>query len=80
MNRDSLHSLIDRIPESDLLAAQRFLEHLVVSPAFRAAHTAPLDDEEVTQGDGEAMVRAQAELDAGRVTLHDDVLRAFGLR
>lgn len=80
MNRDSLHSLIDRLPESDLSAARRFLEYLVVNPAFRAAQAAPVDDEEVTPGDAEAMIRAQAEVDAGRVSPHDDVLREFGLR
>ena len=80
MNRDSLHSLIDRIPETDLVAARRFLEYLVVSPVFRAIQIAPLDDEEVTREDEAAMARAQADVDAGRVSLHEDVLREFGLR
>lgn len=80
MNRDSLHRLIDRIPEADLLAARRFLEYLVVSPAFRAVQMAPLNDEEITQADEDAVARAQADVDAGRITSHEDVLREFGLR
>ena len=80
MDRDSLHSLIDRIPEADLLAVRRFLEYLAVSPAFRAAQTAALDDEEVTRADEDAMARAQADIEAGRTTSHEDVLREFGLR
>jgi hypothetical protein len=80
MDRDPLHSLIDRIPDADLLAARRFLEYLAVSPAFRAIQTAALDDEEVTRADEESMARAQADIEAGRVTSHEEVLREFGLR
>ena len=80
MDRDSLHRLIERIPDADLLAARRFLEYLVVSPAFRAAQTAPLDDEEIAPADEEAMRRSHADIDAGKISLHDDVLREFGLR
>lgn len=80
MDRDSLHRLIDRIPEADLLAARRYLEYLAVTPAFRAVQTAPSDDEEVTRGDEEAMTRADADVEAGRITSHEDVLREFGLR
>lgn len=80
MNRQSLHRLIDRIPEGDLVAAQRFLEYLAVSPALRAAQLAAPDDEEVTRSDEEAIARAQADVDAGRITTHEDVLRDFGIR
>jgi hypothetical protein len=80
MSRETLHELIDRIPEADLIAARRFLEYLVVSPAFRAAQAAPIDEEEVTPADAEAMSRAQTEVDAGRVSAHEDVLREFGVR
>lgn len=48
MSRDTVTELIDRIPEEKLLAAKRFLEYLAVSPAYRAALCAPLDDEPVT--------------------------------
>ena len=57
MSRETLHSLIDRIPESDLCAARRFREYLVVSPAFRAVQAAPMDQEDVTDADAEAMSR-----------------------
>jgi hypothetical protein len=80
MSRDSLHDLVDRIPEAELLAARRFLEYLVVSPALRAVQTAPLDDEDVTGADEEAIARARADVDAGRITSHEDLLREFGLR
>jgi hypothetical protein len=80
MDRDSLHNLVERIPDAEVLAARRFLEYLVLSPAFRAAQAAPLDDEDVSAKDAEAMRRAPIDVDAGRVSRHEDVLREFGLR
>ena len=80
MSRRTLHDLVDRIPEEELSAAQRFLEYLVVSPAYRAAWSAPADDEPVTDGDATAMARAREEVRSGRVVPHDDVLREFGLK
>ena len=79
MTREALHELIDRIPENDIVAAQRVLEHLARSASFRAAMSAPADDEPVTAGDAEAIARAQRDLQAGRVVSHDDILREFGI-
>lgn len=80
MSRDTLHDLIDRIPEEELPAAKRFLEYLAVSPAYRAALSAPPDDEPVTEQDAAAIARVGNEVRAGQVTSHDEVLREFGLR
>jgi hypothetical protein len=80
MSRHVLHLLIDRIPEEELSAAQRFLEYLAVSPAHRAALSAPPDDEPVTEGDAAAIARVREEVRLGKVVSHDDVLREFGLR
>ena len=80
MSRDTLHHLVDRIPEEELPAAKLFLEYLVVSPAYRAALSAPLDDEPFTQADVAAIARARDEVRAGKVVSHDEVLREFGLR
>jgi hypothetical protein len=74
------HRSIERIPEAGLLTARRFLEYLVVSPALRAAQAAPVENEEVTPADEEAMRRSHADIDAGRISLHDHVLREFWLR
>jgi len=80
MSRDTLHNLVDRIPEEELPAAQRFLEYLAVSPAYRAALSAAPDDEPVTESDATAMDRAREEVRAGKVISHDEILREFGLR
>ena len=80
MNREGLHNLIERIPDAEVPAAQRFLEYLVISPALRAAQAAPPDDEPVTADDETAIARSQAEIEAGKVTSHEAVLREFGVR
>jgi len=80
MCRVILHELIDRIPEGELVAAQRFLEYLATSPAYRAALSARFDEEPVNEEDAAAMTRALDEVRAGRVVAHDDILREFGLR
>lgn len=79
MNRHVLHDLIERIPESEMLAAQRFLEYLVASPALRAARLAHPDDEPVTNADAESIERAKADVASGRVSSHEAVLSEFGL-
>lgn len=80
MSREMLHELIDRIPDGELPAAQRFLEYLASNPAYRAALAAPPDDEPVTSGDAEAIQKAGEDVRAGRTLSHDEVLREFGLR
>ena len=80
MTREALHQLVDRIPEGDIVAAQRALEHLARNAAFRTAMSAPLDDEPVTAGDAEAIARARRDIQAGRTIAHDEILREFGIR
>jgi hypothetical protein len=80
MSRDTLHDLVDRIPEEELPAAKRYLEYLVVSPAYRAALSAEPDDEPVTEADATAIAQAREDVRSGRVIPHDEVLREFGLR
>jgi hypothetical protein len=80
MSREALHELIDRIPEEEILAARRFLEYLAKSAAFRATLSAPLDDEPVTNEDAASIERAHADLRAGKVVSHEEVLREFGVR
>jgi hypothetical protein len=79
MSRNSLHDLIDRIPEEEVPAAKRFLEYLTISPAYRSALTASPDDEPLTQADVSAMVRAREEVRTGKVHSHDEILREFGM-
>ena len=80
MTREALHELVDHIPESGIVAAQRLLERLARDASFRTALSAPPDDGPVTAGDAEAIARSRADLQAGKVVSHDEMLREFGLR
>jgi hypothetical protein len=79
MTREALHELIERIPEDEIAAAQRFLEYLTRSAAFRATLSAPPDDEPVTDGDAESIARAHRDIRVGKVVSREDVLREFGV-
>ncbi len=70
----------NRIPEEELPTAKRFLEYLAASPAYRAALSAPQDDEPLTEADAMAIARAHDEVRAGKVISHDEILREFGAR
>ncbi len=80
MNRDALHDLVNRIPDEDLPAARRYLEYLAVSPAYRAALSAPPDDGPVTDADAIAILAAHEEIRTGQVVSHEEILREFGMR
>jgi len=75
MTREALHELIERIPEGEIAAAQRFLEYLATSIAFRATRSAPPDDEPVTKGDVESITQAHSDIKTGKVVSHEEVLR-----
>jgi len=80
MSRETLHELVDRIPERELSAARRFLEYLASSPAYRTALFASPDDEPITEGDARAIRKALDEVRTRRTVSHDEVHREFGLR
>jgi len=67
MNRkEDLHSLIERLPDSEVMAAERYLEFLI------SREEAPVDPEMLKRIDA-----ARAESPAG--IPHQEILREFGL-
>jgi bacterioferritin (cytochrome b1) len=73
--RDTLHRLLDELPESELAAAERFLHYLrtTADPILRALLEAQPDDER------RAMQEARKELARGEVRTLEDVRRELGL-
>jgi hypothetical protein len=67
--RDTLHRLVDEIPESELAVAERFLNYLraTADPVLRALLEAPLDDEPETDEERRAVHEAREELARGEV-------------
>ena len=76
-NRDSLHRLVDEIPDSELHAARRMLQYLrdQSDPLLRALLDAPEDDEPLTEQDAAAL-EANRE---GAYIPHEDLKRELGL-
>lgn len=79
--RDSLHRLIDALPESELAAAERFLRYLraTTDPVLRGLLDAPLDDEPETEEERQAVQEARDELVQGMVRMREEVRRELGV-
>jgi hypothetical protein len=77
--RDTLHRLIDELPESELAAAERFLNYLraTTDPLLRALLEPPLDDEPETDEERRAVQEAREELARGEVRTLEEVRRAL---
>ena len=66
--KEHLHELVERLPESEALAAERYLEYLSnvgADPFAAALAAAPLDDEPLTEEDLADIEAARAELERG---------------
>ncbi len=75
--KETLHRLIDHLPQRELEVVQRFVEDLAAErlhPAVRAILTAPIDDEPLTPEEEAAFEEGLAALEAGDV-IRDDQLR-----
>ena len=79
--RDSLHRLIDELPESELAAAERFLHYLraAADPVLRTLLEAPLDDEPETEEERQAVQEGREELARGEVRTLEAVRRELRL-
>lgn len=79
--KEKLHRIVNALPESELTAAERYLEYLAQSadPVALACELAPEDDEPVTDEDRAAIEEARAEIAAGRGIPFDQVKRELGL-
>jgi hypothetical protein len=81
-SKEALHRLVDELPESEVLAAERYLEYLSVARQdsfLRALVQAPLDDEPETEDERAAVAEARGALERGEVVSDHDLRRALGL-
>jgi hypothetical protein len=74
------HELIDRLPDSQIPTAVRFLEFMLLDPVARAVATAPPDDEPVTEEDRRRFHEGQAWFakHGGKAIPTEEVLAEFG--
>jgi predicted transcriptional regulator len=77
--RDTLHQLVNELPEEDLPTAERVLQALSATPHV-SLNDAPLDDEPDDDDFDGGLTEARADAEAGRVVPHEEVKRRWGLR
>jgi hypothetical protein len=78
--KNSLHRLIDELPESELAAAERFLHYLraTADPVLRALLKAPPDNEPETEEERQTAQEAREELARGEVRTLEEMRRDLG--
>ena len=80
--KEKLHNLVERLPDSELPAAERFLEYLSsrgTAPLERALAEAPEDEEPETQEEMDAVRDARDAAAAGKVISDEELARELGL-
>lgn len=79
--KDHAHELIERLPDSEIAIAVRFLEFMLIDPVARTLATAPLDDEPITDEDRRRFHDGQAWFAqrGGKGIPMENVLAEFGL-
>ncbi len=81
ITRTALRKLIDQLPESELVAAHRYLCYLrdKGDTVLQAFLNAPLDDEPLTEEDIKAIEDGKEDIKAGRVYTLEQVKTELGL-
>jgi hypothetical protein len=79
-DRDTLHRLVDALPEAAVREAERLLEALGTDdPVMRAALLAPEDDEKETAEEAAAVQEGREAIARGDVYTLEEVRRELGL-
>ena len=79
--RETLHKMVDLLPESEWGAARWVLEERLAKhdPVLRAFLNAPEDDEPETEEERAVVEEAYEELKSGRVVSDEELKRELGL-
>lgn len=79
--RDRLYRLVDRLPDEEVHAAERYLEYLAEQgdPFIRKLMNAPYDDEAVTEEEKAGVREAWADYKAGCTQTLDEVEKELDL-
>ena len=76
--RQTLHTLVDELPEPELRSARRYLEYLrqqASDPLRAVLDAAPLDDEPVTSNDRAAIREGLEDRARGETVSHQELKR-----
>ena len=81
-SKDRLHRLVEELPESEVSAAERYLEYLRLvrqDPVAYSILTAREDDEPESDEERVAVAEAREDIQKGQVSSLDKVKRELGL-
>jgi hypothetical protein len=77
--RESVHPLLDELPDDSLPEVARYLGALRDDPVARVLLTAPIDDEPETDGERAPLQEAREAAARGEVYSLEEVKRELGL-
>lgn len=76
--RQQAHAYLDRLPPPQLSAVRSLLETML-DPVSRALANAPVEDEEISEEEEQAVARSREWLKHNKGIPHEEVLAEFGL-
>ncbi|MFN7925929.1 MAG: hypothetical protein U0Q16_37875 [Bryobacteraceae bacterium] len=80
VERETAINLLERMDGEQLMAAVRFMQFLLLDPVARAAATAPIDDEPVSEAERARIRETHAFIKSGGEGIPmEEVLADFGL-
>ncbi len=77
-SREKLHRLVDDLAENELVPTLRLVQSQRHDPVLQALAHAPEDDEPWTDQDEAAVAESRADIAAGRMVSHEEMLRKYG--
>jgi hypothetical protein len=76
--KERLHKLVDELSEAEADDALRYVASRREDPLIRRLESAPLEDEEISAEEEAAAAEGRADVAAGRVISHEEMLRKYG--
>jgi hypothetical protein len=77
--RQQAHAYLDRLPPAQLSAVRSLLETMLPDPVSRALANAPLEDEEISEEEKQAVARSREWFENNQGTSFEDVVAELGL-
>ena len=77
--RQQAHAYLDRLPPAQLSAVRSLLEAMLPNPVSRALANAPLEDEEISEEEKQAVARSREWFKNNQGTSFEDVVAELGL-
>lgn len=77
-DKQQAHDLIERVPDEQMIAAVRFLEFLLLDTVDRASAVTPVEDEEISEEEEQAVARSKEWFKHNEGTPFEQVVAELG--